>query len=288
MTSSSGNFLLKSTAGTLYSLGWGYDDAEDATVKNGNVNVISASGYKFTSGGFTDYKIESGSTVTIQLLPDYGYQYVSGGLNGNQTAPEKDKGSYTFTMPSNNLHLSAIFEKSSDIINVNSGTVTGATISVPTGDINGNAKLTVGDATNVDKTAFEKAAGAAEIGSYLSMSLDEIIYKGTSKEAWVTNITDLDKEMTVKLSLAKSLQGHANYTILCNHNGIMTKISATYDASTNVLSFSTDKYSTYAIVYDGTNPNTSGGIGKYQSVGLASAAGLFGVALYVGRRRENY
>ncbi len=67
MTSTEGNFLLESTAGTLYQLGWNIPDAEDSIVTNGTVRVIAANGFRFTSGDFTDYSIEAGSTVTIEL-----------------------------------------------------------------------------------------------------------------------------------------------------------------------------------------------------------------------------
>lgn len=284
MTVTEGNFLLESTAGTLYQLGWNIPDSEDSYVTNGTVRVIAANGYKFTSDGYTDYSIEAGSTVTIELLPDYGYQYASGGLNGNQTVPDEGKASYTFIMPDNHLHLSAIYEKSDDKISISSEKVTSASIAVPEGEINGNAQFTVSDANSVNSSIFQSVSGSATIGGLVDLSLNELIYKGTTDEAWTTNITELNDPMTINLSLSKDLQGHTNYKILRNHDGQINELTSTYDNNTGILSFNTDKYSTYAIAYNDSNsivnPQTYDGIGSQVIIGLISLLGLFLLTLY--------
>lgn len=286
MTTTDGNFLLESLAGTLYQLGWNIPGAEDSDVTNGTVKVIAANGYRFTSGGYTDYSIEAGSTVTIELLPDYGYQYVSGGLNGNQTSPDEGKASYTFEMPSNHLHLSAIFEKMDDKISVNTDKIQSASIALPSGEINGNAEFKVSTAEVSDTSAFTQLAENNTIGGYLDLSLQEVIYKGTADEAWTTNITDLDKPMTVNLNLAADLQGHADYMVLRNHNGTVSEIDSTYDANSKALTFATDKYSTYAIAYKDTasasvaNPQTYDGITNQIILGIVCLLGLFGLMIY--------
>lgn len=295
MTTSDGNFLLESTAGTLYQLGWNIPDTDDSTVTNGAVRVIAANGYRFTSNGYTDYSIEAGSTVTIELLPDYGYQYVSGGLNGNQTMPDEGKASYTFTMPSNHLHLSAIFEKKDDKISVSSDKISAASITLPSGEINGNADFTVANAVDIDQSGFSSVAGSNTIGGYVDLSLKEVIYKGSTDDAWTTNISELDQPMTVKLSLAKELQGHSNYTIIRNHNGTTSEVSSTFDAGSNAITFATDKYSTYAIAYKDSpitttainNPQTYDGINDQIILGIISLLGLLGLAFYSGKRKKN-
>ena len=286
MTTTDTNFLLESTAGTLYQLGWNIPGADDSIVTNGTVRVIAANGFRFTSGGYTDYSLEAGSEVTIELLPDYGYQYVSGGLNGNPTVPEEGKGSYTFTMPSNHLHLSAVFERSSDIIAVNSSKISGASIAMPENEINGNAEFSVSDASGASTSTFQSAASGATIGGLVDLTLNEVVYKGTSDEAWKTNVTQLDNNMSVNLALADNLKGHSNYSILRDHNGTVTKLDTTYDAAAGTLSFATDAYSTYAIAYSDTpsNPNTYDGIRTYLIIGLLSLAGLAGLIVY---RRKN-
>ncbi len=289
MTTSANNFLLESTAGTTYALSSNVPDSTDSDVTNGNVNVISGNGYKRVAGStnYTDFVIEEGSQVTIELLPDYGYQYVSGGLNGNQTSAGAEKGSYTFIMPANNLHLSAIFERSSDIIAVNSNKISGATITMPENEINGNAEFSVSDATSASAATFQSAASGATIGGLVDLALNEVVYKGTSDEAWKTNVTELDNDMSVNLALADSLKGHSNYSILRDHDGTVTKLDTTYNAAAGTLSFSTDAYSSYAITYSDTpsNPNTNDGIVSYLVIGLLSFAGLLISIIYLKKNK---
>ncbi len=289
MTTGANNFLLESTAGTLYQLGWNIPDAEDSIVTNGTVRIISANGYRFTSGGYTDYSIEAGSQVTVELLPDYGYQYVSGGLNGNETMPEEGKGSYTFTMPDGHLHLSAIFEPKSDIVNVNDDAIKSATISMPAGQINGNAELTINDDATINESGFKEAAGNLTVADYLELELNEVIYKGTTADSWKTPVTVLDDEMTVNVELSDELQGYSDYTVLRDHEGTITKLDSTYDPETGMLSFQTDAYSDYAIAHGEavTNPNTSDSITKHFAVSLVSILGLIGSVTYLFAKKAH-
>jgi len=288
MSTSDTNFRLQSTAGTLYNLGWNIPFEEDSIVTNGTVRVIAAHGYKFTSAGYTDYQIEAGSPVTIELLPDYGYQYVSGGLNGNPTTPEPGKASYTFIMPDQHLHLSAIFQKVDDSININSESVKSATINMPADEINGTAELIIDDAEVVDTADFETAAGDLTITNYLDLSLNEIINKGHADQAWTTAITDLSAEMTVNLELTDELQGYTEYAVLREHEGAVTELASAYNPNTGILSFKTGGYSNYAIARSSSrlprNPLTYDGIQKYIALAITSFIGLVATALY-GRKK---
>lgn len=282
------NFLLQSTSKVLHQLGFNYDDSDDSRVENGTVNVIAANGYKFVSGGFYDFTIEEGTEVTIELLPNYGYQYVSGGINGIPTFPDEGKASYTFTMPANHVHISAIFEKTSDIVNIDTTKVAGASFTMPANEINGNAELLVDDATVANQDAYNTALGGFKAGSYLDLSLNEVIYKGTSEDAWRTNITQLEQDTSVTLTLGNDLKGHAEYKIIRNHEGVIEKLDAVYDPSTGTITFNTDAYSTYVIAYnDPVNPKTFDGIVGSFALGLSSIIGLCGVQLYrKNRKRE--
>lgn len=290
MTTGANNFLLESTAGTLYKLGWNIPGAEDSIVTNGTVRVVAANGYRFTSGGYTDYSIEAGSQVTIELLPDYGYQYVSGGLNGNQTMPETGKASYTFTMPSGHLHLSAIFEPKSDIVNINDNVIKSATISMPANQINGNAELTINDDTTINTSGFKAVAGNLTVADYLELGLNEVIYKGTTEDSWKTPVTELGEKMTVNVKLADQLLGYTDYTVLREHNGTITKLASTYDPATGILSFQTDAYSDYAIAHGeaATNPNTYDGVVRYLAIGFVGLVGLIGTATYLAKKKTQH
>ena len=182
------------------------------------------------SAGYTDYQIEAGSPVTMELLPDTA-QYI-GGLNGNPTTPEPGKASYTFIMPDQHLHLSAIFQKVDDSININSESVKSATINMPADEINGTAELIIDDAEVVDTADFETAAGDLTITNYLDLSLNEVINKGHADQAWTTAITDLSAEMTVNLELTDELQGYTEYAVLREHEGAVTELASAYNPNT--------------------------------------------------------
>ncbi len=285
LTLSSGNFLLESTAKALYQLGYNYEEGGDSTVVNGTVNVIAANGYKFVSGGFYDFSIEEGTEVTIELLPDYGYQYVSGGINGMPTSPETGKASYTFTMPSNHVHISAIFEAMSDIVDIETAKIKTANLAMPEEQINGNAELLIEDAENVEQTPFQTAASGFTMGTYLNLSLNEVIFKGTTDEAWRTSITELEEDSVVTLALSDELKGHAEYKVIREHEGVVEVIETTYDPSAGTLRFNTDAYSVYGIAYnDPVNPNTYDGILTALSVTLVGTTIFGAVKIYLKKR----
>lgn len=286
MTTSEGTFSLESTAKALYQLGFNYDDSDDSRVVNGTVNVIAANGYKFVSGGFYDFSIEEGTEVTIELMPNYGYQYVSGGINGVPTSPEAGKASYTFIMPANHVHISAIFEKTNDVIDLETDKIKAASITMPAGELNGNAELLIDEASEFDTTGFVAAAGGFEIGSYLDLSLNELIYKGSTTDAWRTSLTDLNSDSSIILALGDELKGHAEYKVIRHHNGAIEELDAVYDAATGTLSFDTDGFSIYALAYsDPENPNTYDGVLGSVALGLSSLMGLVGIG-FVTRKKK--
>lgn len=153
-------------------------------------------------------------------------------------------------MPANHIHLSAIFEKTDDIININNDDISNAAITLPNGQINGNAEFNIDEATVQNTSEFENVAGESTIGTYLDLSLNEVILKGTETgEAWKENITTLSDDMTVSLILSDELKGKDEYTVIRSHEGTVEEIPATYNEQTNTLTFETNKYSTYAIAY---------------------------------------
>lgn len=100
---------------------------------------------------------------------------------------------------------------------------------------------------------MKKLHGDSIIGTYLDLSLNEIIYKGTDEEAWEEKITTLSENMTVSFVLSDELKDKDEYTVIRNHEGEIEELESTYDEETDTLTFETDKYSTYAIAYKGTN-----------------------------------
>ncbi len=254
MTTEAGHFSLQSTAKGMYNISSNIQGSEDSLVVNGIARVIAANGYSQTFMGYTDYVIEEGTEVTIELLPDYGYQYASGGLNGISTMPEAGKATYNFIMPDNHIHLSAIFERSEDIINVNSEDIKNASITVTSNEIKGNVKFTIDDKipTSTEKQEIDSVSNGMSVGTVLDLKLSEEIAKNGSKsDTWSTNITELNEEVNIELKVGEDLAGYESYKIVRIHNGETELINAKYNSSTGVLSFSTDRFSTYAVLHSG-------------------------------------
>lgn len=282
LTLAANRYLLQSTSKVMYNVGYNYADSEDSRVVNGRVNIIAANGYKMVAdeGRFFDFMIEEGTEVTIELIPDYGYQYVSGGINGNPTFPEAGRASYSFIMPANHIHISAIFEPSNDLVSLGTTAITAAAFELPEGTpINGNAEFLIQPVVDVNTSGFTPLANGFTL-SYLDLSLNELIYKGATSDAWRTEISELDEEMVIQLTLSDQLKGHAEYKVLREHNGTVTEIPAVYDPATGTLSFSTNGFSVYALAFnDPANPNTFDGIGSQILMAAFSLTGLLGLGI---------
>lgn len=231
----------------------------DAKVEHGKVQIIAASGMTDMTedpalGGL--YAITPGTIVTIKLIPDYGYQLKSTDLNGATVAAGAEVSTFTFVMPDTNLHLAALFEKTEDKIDcADSKLVSKASIgNGANAASSGNLSLTVEDNANYNTNAISvvSGTGVSKVAS-VDITLDNIVGKGDGTY-WESNITEFQKDITVSLTLdAGSLEAGQTYSVVRDHNGTLTELSATYDAATGTLTFPSNQFSTYTIVKkDGT------------------------------------
>lgn len=268
MTSTNSSLKLKSLSKSLWTLSFNILDAEgniieDTKVENGTVRVITACGIGRGADGRgpNDFRIEAGTPVTIQLLPDYGYQFTSGSINGTAiTTAQEEVATYRFNMPAAHIHFSALFTKCDDSIVVNNDDIVGASIDNLAGQIKGTAEFKVEEAENVNAEKFKTAANGATIVGFTELSLNEVILKGTQSDAWKTPVTDLDEQMKVSLKvsdeIATELEKGASVGVLRDHNGEVSLLTATYNKDSRELEFNTDGYSTYAIAYNLKDTNT--------------------------------
>jgi len=299
MVSDPNHFSLESTSNAMANIGFflisnesnGISPRipEENQIQHGFIEITAAKGYRSSPGGVYwedaeaginyedyEYSIEVGSEVSIKMLPDYGYQFVSGSINGIPLSSDDAKATYTFNMPADGIDVSANFQRTEDIISLSSDAITSASVELPENEINGNAELVINDATDVDSEGFQTLARSLTVAKYLDLSLNEVIYKGTEEEAWKTPITELDNLMTVNFELSDDLQGYSEYIVLRDHNGTISEVDSTYNPATGVLSFQTDAYSDYAIAHSTivTNPNTYDGIAKYFVIAFVSLIGF--------------
>lgn len=270
------------------SVTWAYNDdryGEDGNVKNGTVEIVSAikagntdrwSGIEVSDfPGENNNKqddrggrvvIVPGSTVTVKLVPDYGYQFVSGSLNGNVVTATDEVSTFTFIMPDTNLHLSAVFTKSDDKAVVNSKNV--SKVSVEGGaDVisSGNLKLTVDDSKINDNKKNELASSVAatdvEVTQWLEIGLEQVINKGNDTDFWSEKLEELNKKVIITLNVGTELDDTVKYVVIREHNGVYEQLEAAYNKELGTLTFQSDKFSEYAIgtVRDTNTPGESGG-----------------------------
>jgi len=225
---------------------------DDGSMEGGTILVRAANGYN--DGG---YVVEAGSTVRVEILPDAGYQYKSGTLLAGNDAPialtaTADPAIYTYIMPDSTMAVGCEFELKSDQVVANSESIDSATAIIPAGTIqNGNALFKVEDSEMTDEELATSLNGIEdiEVGAALDLTLNQMITKdGSAVDPWLTPITELDNAMTVSLTVDEEIQGMTGYRVFRIHEGVTEEIDATY--LNGVVSFDTDRFSTYILGWD--------------------------------------
>lgn len=278
-----------------YSLNWAYDNSfgEDANVTNGTVKVIDIDGVDKSNDPSNDsgyWRIEKDNVVTVKLIPNYGYQLDSAGLNGATLVAGSYVSTFTFTMPQTNLHFAAMFKATADKITVNGTDVEAASVDGAENIVStGNIELRIDDLDISEdmETEFKEQADGNVIVSYLDLNIYNIVYKDSNgNEVWEEELTDLDEEITVVLTLADDLTIETGtYYLIREHNGVYENIEVEYDTEANTLTFNTDKFSEYALVLEAEeNPNTFDGITAYYIIGGLSIIGLLGTSIYLKKQ----
>jgi hypothetical protein len=250
------SYDLTYTNGT-FSIIWSYTSS-DASLKvtNGTVNVVSINNAAQTEvkpdeNGVYMIRAKEDDEVVIQMIPNYGYQYLGGGFNDDDNLKSDTAVStFTFKMPSRNLHLHALFQKVDNTVTNTSKKVASGDIAIADTEINsGNVDLSVADIT-LDATQisnFETAATSYDISSYLNISLDQVINKGTTDAAWTNQLKELKNPATVTLKLDEGVNGNEIVIVHEKHDGTFEIIPTTYDAAAQTISFTTTSFSNYAI-----------------------------------------
>lgn len=267
-----------------YTVTWAYDakrHGEDAYLEHGTAKIIKVG----DKTDFTDWDIygsnpgnkdggnlvvEPGQQVTVELVPDYGYQLDSVSLNGNTLAPQDEKSTFTFTMPKTNVHFKGAFVKAADVTDISSAAV--GKIEISDGDnaaASGNLKIDISDSASDTTKANEQIAATdgvkKEVVANLDISLQNIVSKGTNMQEisadnyWVNDITEFEKPIRLDVAI-KDFDKDSEYSVVREHNGSYDVLDAT--VSDGKISFETNKFSTYVIVKKTaektvvTNPDT--------------------------------
>lgn len=131
---------------------------------------------------------------------------------------------------------------------------------IEAGEKNAEIELSVTDnsatiASSSKNLIQEKAdAESLALGQYLDITLTKYMVTDDVRDSGV-KITSLgDSKVKIALTLTDELLNTdttktRTYYVLRNHDGSVTMLDATFDATTNTLTFETDRFSDYAIAY---------------------------------------
>lgn len=144
---------------------------------------------------------------------------------------------------------------------------------------------------SIDNIAKEKNI---KITNYFDITLN---VQDSARNEVVGTLNELSKEMTFNVAIPKELttvpEGYnRKYYVVRYHDGKSEIISASVDG--NVLSFESDKFSTYALAYEDVkdevivNPPTGDKIVLDLVVGIVSVAGLGLVARSIAKRKKYF
>ncbi|MBR3199327.1 MAG: InlB B-repeat-containing protein [Bacilli bacterium] len=292
---------------------------EDMLLEHGKAKVIAIydENHQQVSGvvdvdaetGMGWVPVTPGYEVVFEFIPDYGYQLTSVSANGMQLEAQDTLNQYTFTMPDTNIHFAATFTRVQDVVAANSDKVTSGTIDLSGALNGGTGKLTVNDVNlSEEKIAnFEENAGDYEISSYLDIDLYNVFYKGKNdaNDVWSSQIDELNKLVTITITLEEGVDGNDIVIVHNVHNGDQYEIISadSYDPETNTITFRTSSFSDFAIASrtvssdqatptapatsetkKTNSPQTSDNVILYVVILLISIAGLISSLKFVKRK----
>ncbi len=84
------------------------------------------------------------------------------------------------------------------------------------------------------------------LSSYL-LNINVILREDGASDIYVTT---LENEITITLDLPEEIHGYKDYQIIRVHDGVAEIIDSIYDEDAQTISFDTDKFSTYGIIYN--------------------------------------
>lgn len=276
---------LQNTGNGAKTVAWDYvgELGNDAHVEHGTINIVSATKDGTNSIGLQAQDknggmvgITPGSTVTVELKPEYGYQLAGVHLNGTSLAAAADVSTFIFTMPDTNLHFKGIFTKVEDTVDISAaGNITSA--SITNGDRaidSGNLSLTATNDISYNTTTAQQKVSGAVSSQVVDLTLNQMISKGDGSY-WNHPLTELNGSVTLSLGINGYDPGY-DYVVVREHNGT-TEALATQVVDGKVV-FDTDKFSTYVIVKKektasgGNDDSSEGGSGTSDTTPATAAA----------------
>lgn len=224
--------------------------------------------------------LPANATVTMQVIPDYGYQVMNVNM-ADLTTDDNGVGEFTFTVPGGAAYFVADVVEMEDVVNSGSTKITGGTINLgdeQTSLEHGSARLEVNDVelSDEDIAGFEGAAEGYEVKSYLDISLFNVVCKGaetctgSDEDSWNEQVRDLNEPATITLQLEEGVDGNEVVIVHQKHDGTYEIIPTIYDPVANTLTFTTSSFSNYAIASRTASSPETGRMTNLEGVSASS------------------
>ena len=139
--------------------------------------------------------------------------------------------------------------------------------------------------SNDDKDLIDEAIGDKEVGAYIDLTLfKQIGDRSASKVPNTNGMVQITVEVPAEL-LAANANATGKYQIVRVHEGETTIIDTVFDEATGTITFETDKFSTYALVYETAveTPDTGDSTNAIPTVALL----FVGIAMVVVARKRS-
>ena len=207
--------------------------------------------------------VPEGATVTMKIVPDYGYQVTSFGINGQNVITGDNISEFTFKIEKGNFHLGAEVTKVDNKVNSSVDSVKSGKVDLSENTLDsGTAVLSVNEAdiTDEKKAQFEASLPEGyEIDGFADISLAQVFYKGTEDDVWSVEKDELDGMATITLGLSEDIDPENTILLHNVHNGEeIKKVDFTYNKDTKELTFDENGFSNFAIAKkEGTTTDSS-------------------------------
>ena len=217
-----------------------------------------------------------GAVVTVKLVPNYGYQLTSFGINGGRFGTGDEQSVFTFEIKPGNAHLGAKFTKVNNVTEVDTGTlgkINSASIDLGDNTVDsGTLVFDVKEVTESGPSVAMLSQNESESSSFneelvangitdenleymqmMDINLNQVFYKGKEdmNDVWSNSIKHLNSEATVSLEL-EELAGDVvviHEIVEDDGNGGTTTRYKTLQSETNgnTVTFKTDGFSRYLL-----------------------------------------
>jgi len=237
--------------------------AEDTTVTatfNKNVFTVTVKAAENGTVSVDKASAKVGETVTVTATPDKDYELSQIIVNGKAITGN------TFTMPAENVTVTAEFKK---VGSADAEVVTPDGVSVSFADSKEDIlKAVFGDdyadlvaagyKLDVIMTVKDETAVSADDKALIEGALSNDMHIGLlidvslvmTKDGVSTVVTSSNKPISFVIGVPDSIIADGRtYSVIRVHDGAATDIGGTYDAANKTITVSSDKYSTYAVVY---------------------------------------